>query len=79
MILKLVLNGPKWSPPHPRPWRQQKSPARGGNKLEKNTFLMTFYDFYEKSQNNILPGGLKRDPREKYNRRFPAGVQKEEI
>ena len=40
---------------------------------------MIFYDIYEKSQKNTLPGGFKRGPREKYNRRFPEGVQKEEI
>ena len=40
---------------------------------------MIFYDLYEKGQKNILPGGLKMGPREKYNRRFPEGVQREEI
>ena len=40
---------------------------------------MIFYDFYEKSKEITRPGGLKRGPREKYNRRFPEGGQKEQI
>ena len=40
---------------------------------------MIFYDFYKNVLKSILPGGLKRGPREKYNRRFPEEVQKEEI
>ena len=37
--------------PHPHPQRQQKSPARqGANKLEKNTFLIMFYDFVRKDK-----------------------------
>ena len=38
--------GPYSTQPRPHPRRQQKSPARGQNKL-KNTDLMTFYGFYE--------------------------------
>ena len=38
-----------------------------------------FLDLYEESQKSTLPGGLERGPRENYNRRFPEGVQKEEI
>ena len=33
--------------PHPHPWRQQKSPARGASKLETNVFLMIFYDYFQ--------------------------------
>ena len=39
---------------------------------------MILYDFYEKVK-TYPARGVKRDPREKYNRRFPEGVQKEEI
>ena len=38
--------GPYWSP-HPHPWHQQKSPARG-NTIKQNIFLIIFYDNYEK-------------------------------
>ena len=64
--------------PYPHPPRQQKSSA-GGQKIRKNVFLMIFYGFYETNRNNTLAGGLKRGPREKYNRRFTEYVQKEEI
>ena len=37
---------------------------------------MILYDFYEKGQKNILPGGLTSGPREKYNRRFPRRSKK---
>ena len=40
---------------------------------------MNFYDFNKKGQKNTLPGGLQMGPREKNSRRFPEGVQKEEI
>ena len=40
---KMILNG---SRPHPHPWRQQKSPARGQNILKKKK-MMIFYGFYE--------------------------------
>ena len=51
---KLFLNGPKMipnGPPplHPHPRRQQKSRTRGADKLEKNIFLIFFYDLYERS------------------------------
>ena len=40
---------------------------------------MVFYYLYETSQKSTLLGGLKRGPREKYNRSFPEGVQEEKI
>ena len=40
---------------------------------------MISYDFYETCQKSTLPGGSKRGPHENYSRRFPEGVQKEEI
>ena len=55
MILRWIKNGPKWSPTHPHPWRQQKSPARG-KKKEKKWLLLIFYDVYEKLQKIYLPG-----------------------
>ena len=39
---------------------------------------MISYGLYAKVKKRTLPGGLKRGPRKKYNRRFPEGVQKEE-
>ena len=41
-------------PPHPHPWRRQKSPARGVKLIRKNMCLMIFFAFYKKiiPQNN---------------------------
>ena len=54
-----------WSkipPPSPSPSpASAKVSCQGATKLEKQMFLMIFYDFYEKQKpKNILPGGLKR-------------------
>ena len=38
--------GPYWFP-HPYPRRQQKSRARGANRLRKKTCPMIFFDLYE--------------------------------
>ena len=44
---KMVIQLSQMVLPHPHPRRQQKFPARGQHKLEKNKCLMMFYDFYE--------------------------------
>ena len=45
-----------------------------GNKFRKNLLLMISSDFFEKRQNNLLPGSLNRDPYENYSNRFPEVV-----
>ena len=42
-----------FSPPHPHPQRQQKSPARGQQNFKKQD-LDDFYGYYEKSQKRII-------------------------
>ena len=65
-------NGP---PPSPSPTSSNVS-CQGTNKLEQKIVVgEIFYDFDEKHQINTVPGGLKRGPREKYNRRFPEGCK----
>ena len=70
---KMIPNAPL--PPSPSPTSAKVS-CQGANKLEKNALLMIFYHFYEISQKNTQPGGLKRDPREKHKRRFPERIPK---
>ena len=69
MVVKILA---PIAPPAPA---SAKVSCQGVNKLE-NIFLMILYDFVVKSQKNNLPGGLKRGPREKYNRRFSEGSKK---
>ena len=66
-------------PPHPHSQRQQKSRARGQTKIGKRHMLDNFYHFYERSQQQKLPAGLKRCPHKNYSGRFPEGGKKEEI
>ena len=63
MVLKLIQNGsklvpigPKWSPPpHPHPWRQQKSPARGQTNMKKHMFeLIALIDSIAEHTNDIV-------------------------
>ena len=46
--------GPDWSPTHPHPRRQQKSPVRGGGgkQIKKKHMLMIFYDLYAQVHNH---------------------------
>ena len=62
MILKLSLNGSKWSqmvsngpPPIPIP-ASAKVSCEGANELEKNTLLMMFYHLYKKDEESLLSG-----------------------
>ena len=74
----MIPNGP---PPIPIPIPgASKCLLPQGKQIVKNTCLMIHYNFYEnKNQESTLPGGFKRGPHENYSRRFPEGVQKEEI
>ena len=53
----MVPNGPS---PHPHPWHQQKSPAGGANKLEKNTFVMVSYNFHRKIKKIPCQGSARK-------------------
>ena len=53
--------GPDWPPsPHPHPWLQQKSPARGTNSLYKNTCLISFNHFYDNCPKQSLLSGIAK-------------------
>ena len=43
---------PYFISPHPHPQRQQKTPARGANKLRNNRCLIIFMSCYEQIRNN---------------------------
>ena len=66
------------SPPTPIPG-VSKSLLPGANKLEKNMCLMIVYNFYGKSKKYPARGLKKGSPQKQNKRRFPEGVQREEI
>ena len=71
-------NGPRWSPPIPIP-SVSKGLLPGAKKLEKDTCLMILYDFYEEVKKISARGLKKGSARKNFTRRFPEGVQKDEI
>ena len=67
-------------PPNPHPRRQQKSPARGADKLEKNVGLMIFHDFYENSEkssfNNSKSDTTHKKAKKQSRIRRPSSVRR---
>ena len=49
---KIAPNGPH-PPPYPHPQRHQKFPARG-QQVRKNSFVIFFYDLYEKIRKPLM-------------------------
>ena len=75
-VLKLIQNGPKWSPPSPSPsLAAAKVTCQEDKQIKEKQMFEDFLWLLWKIK-KYPPEDLKKGPREKYNHRVPAGVQK---